>query len=110
MEAAWWDAAFGHLGAGDRKKLARESRDRSKATAKRHRLGRPMGRIDMKTEMERTAIKEARRALYGALVDIGVADAFNDRTGDQMGGLIERVWDALRASMQRQSARGEFPI
>ena len=62
------------------------------------------------THMERSAVKAARQSLYDALIEIGIADAFNDCTAEQIDRLIETIWNALRASMQRQSARGEIPI
>ena len=64
----------------------------------------------MLTYMEKEAISEARRPLYEALIELGIADAFNDCTAEQIDRLIETIWNALRASMQRQSARGEIPI
>jgi hypothetical protein len=60
--------------------------------------------------MEMTAIREARRPLYEALVELGISDAFNQCTAEQIDTLIETIWNALRASMQRQSARDEIPI
>ena len=62
------------------------------------------------TFMEREAVKAARQSLYDALVKIGVADAFNDCTAEQIDGVIETVWNGLRASMQQQSAKGEIPV
>jgi hypothetical protein len=61
------------------------------------------------TFMEREAVKAARQSFYDALVKIGVADAFNDCTAEQIDGVIETVWNGLRASMHQQSARGEIP-
>jgi len=62
------------------------------------------------TFMEREAVKAARQSLYDALVKIGVADAFNDCTAEQIDGVIEAVWNGLRASMHQQSAKGEIPV
>jgi hypothetical protein len=62
------------------------------------------------THMEREAIVAARQALYDALVKIGVAEAFNDCSAEQIDSVIEAVWSGLRASMQQQSARGEVPV
>jgi hypothetical protein len=61
------------------------------------------------TDMEREAIKAARRSLYEALVKIGRADAFNDATAEEMDGVIRAVWDGCRASMNLQTAKGEVP-
>ena len=62
------------------------------------------------THMEREAVKAARQSLYNALVKIGVADAFDHCTAEQIDGVIEAVWNGLRASMHLQSARGDMPI
>ena len=62
------------------------------------------------TFMECEAIKAARQPLYDALVKIGVADAFDDCTAEQIDGLIEAVWSGLRASMHQQSAKGQVPV
>jgi hypothetical protein len=61
------------------------------------------------TFMEREAVKAARQSLYDALLKIGVADAFNDCTAEEIDSLIEAVWNGLRASMHQQSVRGEIP-
>jgi hypothetical protein len=60
--------------------------------------------------MELQAIRDARQALYDALLKIGVAAAFDNCTADEIDSVIEEVWQALRASMHLQSARGECPI
>ena len=62
------------------------------------------------THMEREAVKAARQSLYDALVKIGIADAFDDCTAEQIDSVIEAVWNGLRASMQLQSAKGGMPI
>jgi hypothetical protein len=62
------------------------------------------------THMEREAIVAARQPLYDALVEIGVADAFDHCSAEQIDHLIEAVWNGLRASMHLQSARGEVPV
>jgi hypothetical protein len=59
--------------------------------------------------MEQEAIRAARQSLYDALVKIGIADAFNNCTADEIDGVIEAVWNGLRASMHLQSAKGEVP-
>jgi hypothetical protein len=69
-----------------------------------------IGQLAGLSHMEKEAIVAARQALYDALVTIGVADAFNDCTAEQIDSVIEAVWNGLRASMQQQSARGEMPI
>ena len=62
------------------------------------------------THMERSAVKAARQSLYDALIEIGIADAFNDCTAEQIDSVIEAVWNGLRASMHLQSAKGDMPI
>ena len=62
------------------------------------------------THMEREAVRAARQSLYDALVKIGIADAFDDCTAEQIDSVIEAVWNGLRASMQLQSAKGGMPI
>jgi Family of unknown function (DUF6511) len=61
------------------------------------------------TGMEQEAIRAARQSLYDALVKIGIADAFDNCTADQIDMVIEAVWDGLRASMHLQTAKGEVP-
>lgn len=63
-----------------------------------------------KTIMERTAITEARLGLYQGLVKIGRDNAFETASKADMETVIEMVWDAIRASMHRQSAAGEVPF
>lgn len=62
------------------------------------------------TQMEQNAIMDARRKLYDALVDLGVSHAFENCSAEQIDYLIEAVWNGLRTSMQRQSARVEIPF
>jgi hypothetical protein len=69
-----------------------------------------IGQLAGLTHMEKEAIVAARQSLYNALLMIGVADAFNDCTAEQIDSVIEAVWNGLRASMHLQSARGEIPI
>jgi hypothetical protein len=73
-------------------------------------INEEIGQLAGLTYMEREAIRAARRALYDALVGIGVADALDNCTAEQIDSVIEAVWNGLRASMQQQSARGEIPI
>ena len=69
-----------------------------------------IGELAALTHMEKEAIRCARQSLYNSLVEIGIADAFDGCTAEQVDGLIEKVWNGLRASMHLQSARGEIPI
>jgi len=118
IEAAWWGATFPYLTPEDRKMIAQEAQKRVKTAAKRSRAAPPKGVIDMKTGMERKAIRAARRALYDGLIGLGIEGAFDACTAAQIDGLrcptgiarSQAIWDALRASMQQQSAAGEIPI
>jgi hypothetical protein len=62
------------------------------------------------TAMEKTAITEAKPALFDALTAIGAAEAFQNQTAQNMEYMIWAVWCAVRSSMQRQSANGEIPF
>jgi len=89
--------------------------------------------VEMITQMEKQAIFEARRALAEALIkcggvqldvsknsvvsmmggefrEINVIDVFAQLTAEQIDMVIEAIWDALRASMMRQSATGDIPF
>ncbi len=63
-----------------------------------------------KTEMEKAAIKAARRQFHDALDRLYLLSVFNSCTAAEIDGIIEAVWDGVRASMQQQSARGEIPF
>jgi hypothetical protein len=73
-------------------------------------INEEIGQLAALTYMEREATVAARQSLYDALVKIGVTDAFNDCSAEQIDSVIEAVWNGLRASMQQQSARGEIPV
>lgn len=62
------------------------------------------------TQMEKTAIKEAKRSLYNSLLKLGKAQHFEDCSPEQMDELIEAVWNGLRASMSQQSMVGDVPF
>jgi len=57
--------------------IAQEAQKRVKTAAKRSRAAPPKGVIDMKTGMERKAIRAARRALYDGLIGLGIEGAFD---------------------------------
>lgn len=62
------------------------------------------------TQMEKQAIEDTLVPLFEGLTEIGAADAFNEQPRQNMEFLIYKIWCALRASMQRQSAAGEIPF
>lgn len=64
----------------------------------------------MLAEMEKKAISDTIPTLFSSLTAIGKGQAFNDCTKPQMEWLINRLWDSVRESMQKQSDKGEIPF
>lgn len=62
------------------------------------------------TQMEETAVKEARITLYDALCRIGRAEAFNTATAAEIDSVIVAIWNGCRQSMERQSLDDEIPF
>ena len=67
---------------------------------------RNLGMID-KTDMERRAIRDARRFLAEALAELGLMAPFHDRTPAEIDQIIEACIDGFQDSMQRQAAAGD---
>ena len=63
-----------------------------------------------KTDMEKQAIKDARRYFAEALTDLGLMEAFLDRKPEEIDQLIEACVDGFQDSMQSQSLSGDIPF
>ncbi|HYN39949.1 MAG TPA: DUF6511 domain-containing protein [Rhodospirillales bacterium] len=70
---------------------------------------RKQGMID-KTDMERLAIRDARRLFAEALIELGLMDPFLDRSAADIDRLIEACVDGFQASMQRQAMNDDVPL
>lgn len=71
--------------------------------------GRNNGMID-KTDIEQQAIRDARRFFAEALTELGLMDAFQDRSAAEIDRLIEACIDGFQDSMQRQSLNDDVPF
>ena len=62
-----------------------------------------------KTDMEKKAIRDARRFFAEALTELGLMEAFFDRKPEEIDQLIEACVDGFQDSMQTQSLNGDVP-
>jgi hypothetical protein len=67
------------------------------------------GVID-KTDMEKQAIKDARRFFAEALTELGLMEPFHDRSAEEIDRLIEAVVDGFQDSMRRQTLNDDLPF
>jgi hypothetical protein len=70
---------------------------------------RTLGMID-KTDMEKQAIKDARRFLAEVLTELDLMAPFHDRPPEHIDRIIEACIDGFQDSMQRQSDAGVVPF
>ena len=63
-----------------------------------------------KTDMERWAIKDARRFFAEALTELGLMDPFHGRSAADIDRLIEACIDGFQHSMQRQALNDDLPF
>ncbi len=63
-----------------------------------------------KTDMEKQAIKEARRPLAEVLAELNLMPAFEKRTPEEIDRIIEACVDGYQDSMIRQAEAGQIPF
>ncbi len=71
--------------------------------------GRNNGVID-KTDMEKQAIRDARRCFAETLTELGLMEPFQNRSAAEIDRLIEVCVDGFQNSMQRQSLNDDLPF
>jgi hypothetical protein len=67
------------------------------------------GVID-KTDMERQAIKDARRNFAEVLAELALMEPFFERAPEEIDRLIEACVDGFQKSMQRQALNDDLPF
>jgi hypothetical protein len=63
-----------------------------------------------KTDMEKQAIRDARRFFAEALTELGLMAPFHDRSAADIDRLIEACIDGFQDSMRRQSLNDDVPF
>jgi hypothetical protein len=71
--------------------------------------GRQNGMID-KTDMEKQAIKDARRPFAEVLTELGLMEHFFDLTAEHIDQLIEAAVDGFQQSLQGQALNDDLPF
>ena len=70
---------------------------------------RDNGMID-KTDLEKQAIRDARRHLAEVLAELGLMEPFFDRSADDIDRIIEACVDGFQSAMQRRALDDEIPF
>ncbi len=63
-----------------------------------------------KSDMEKQAIRDARRFFAEALTELGLMASFEDRSAAEIDRLIEACVDGFQDSMQRQALNDDLPF
>ena len=63
-----------------------------------------------KTDMEKQAIRDARRCFAEVLTELDLMQPFHDRSAADIDRLIEACIDGFQESMQRQSLNNDIPF
>ena len=63
-----------------------------------------------KTDLEKQAIKDARRPFAEVLTELGLMEHFFDLTAEQIDRLIEAAVDGFQQSMQCQALNDDLPF